>query len=86
VRCKYSDDEFVLTDTCGGIPRDLALKASALTKTYPVALGESYPRREQDWGGASIIIHAAGVCSYLLGCTSRLDIIRADRRVLLLEV
>jgi hypothetical protein len=35
---------------------------------------------------ASIIIHAAGVCSYLLGCTSRLDIIRADRRVLLLEV
>ena len=36
--------------------------------------------------GAVIIIHAAGVCSYLLGCTSRLDIIRADRRVLLLEV
>lgn len=26
VRCEYSDDEFVLTDTCGGIPRDLAMK------------------------------------------------------------
>jgi Histidine kinase-, DNA gyrase B-, and HSP90-like ATPase len=26
VRCQYSADEFVLTDTCGGIPRDLALK------------------------------------------------------------
>jgi hypothetical protein len=26
IRCEYSDDEFILTDTCGGIPRDLALK------------------------------------------------------------
>ena len=26
IRCEYSQDELVLTDTCGGIPRDLALK------------------------------------------------------------
>jgi hypothetical protein len=26
IRCEYSNDEFVLTDNCGGIPRDIALK------------------------------------------------------------
>jgi hypothetical protein len=26
IRCGYSGDEFTLTDTCGGIPRDIALK------------------------------------------------------------